>query len=450
MNQRYTRTLFLATAAAIFARSCDAECLVGDIMYMEGDNTGHIGLECIDDSTYEGSTSICGPDSAFVEELQTFTCPAYCVQCGPRGFGAALCLSTPTTDRDCGEPEYFDNNPIVCPDGQDSIPNTFCGRGNNRVDCAADEFCFIEPADRFAVCCPNPENCCDPDAYDSSWEWGNYCCSDGNWYAVDGSGGGNCQDKQLTQSVACPSIPAQGNTGDDLTEMEIKCCDPENGPGGCPDENGSFDRCWDEGGYCCSDGNWYADNGDGGGNCLDNQLTQSVACPSIPAQGNTGDDLTEMEIKCCDPENGPGGCPDENGSFDRCWDEGGYCCSDGNWYADNGDGGGNCLDKQLIRSIACPASAEAEGNGADVLTPDVIPDVTPEVIPIDQVNAPGDVMNITGAAGENTGDVLTKDGNDDVTLGDEDSTSGGTMRISGAADIFFVILGFCVSFFACK
>mmetsp|Transcript_12718 Transcript_12718/g.27513 ORF Transcript_12718/g.27513 Transcript_12718/m.27513 type:complete len:376 (+) Transcript_12718:243-1370(+) len=375
MNQRYTRTLFLATAAAIFARSCDAECLVGDIMYMEGDNTGHIGLECIDDSTYEGSTSICGPDSAFVEELQTFTCPAYCVQCGPRGFGAALCLSTPTTDRDCGEPEYFDNNPIVCPDGQDSIPNTFCGRGNNRVDCAADEFCFIEPADRFAVCCPNPENCCDPDAYDSSWEWGNYCCSDGNWYAVDGSGGGNCQDKQLTQSVACPSIPAQGNTGDDLTEMEIKCCDPENGPGGCPDENGSFDRCWDEGGYCCSDGNWYADNG---------------------------------------------------------------------------DGGGNCLDKQLIRSIACPASAEAEGNGADVLTPDVIPDVTPEVIPIDQVNAPGDVMNITGAAGENTGDVLTKDGNDDVTLGDEDSTSGGTMRISGAADIFFVILGFCVSFFACK
>mmetsp|Transcript_30259 Transcript_30259/g.55787 ORF Transcript_30259/g.55787 Transcript_30259/m.55787 type:complete len:376 (-) Transcript_30259:101-1228(-) len=375
MNQRYTRTLFLATAAAIFARSCDAECLVGDIMYMEGDNTGHIGLECIDDSTYEGSTSICGPDGAFVEELQTFTCPAYCVQCGPRGFGAALCLSIPTTDRDCGEPEYFDNNPIVCPDGQDSIPNTFCGRGNNRVDCAADEFCFIEPADRFAVCCPNPENCCDPDAYDSSWEWGNYCCSDGNWYAVDGSGGGNCQDKQLTQSVACPSIPAQGNTGDDLTEMEIKCCDPENGPGGCPDENGSFDRCWDEGGYCCSDGNWYADNG---------------------------------------------------------------------------DGGGNCLDKQLIRSIACPASAEAEGNGADVLTSDVIPDVTPEVIPIDQVNAPGDVMSITGAAGENTGDVLTKDGNDDVTLGDEDSTSGGTMRISGAADIFFVILGSCVSFFACK
>jgi len=84
------------------------------------------------------------------------------------------------------------------------------------------------------------------------------------------------------------------------------------------------------------------------------------------------------------------------------------------------------------------------------LTSDVIPDVTPEVIPIDQVNAPGDVMSITGAAGENTGDVLTKDGNDDVTLGDEDSTSGGTMRISGAADIFFVILGSCVSFFACK
>eukprot|EP00580_Thalassiosira_gravida_P010170 CAMPEP_0201642412 /NCGR_PEP_ID=MMETSP0493-20130528/26177_1 /ASSEMBLY_ACC=CAM_ASM_000838 /TAXON_ID=420259 /ORGANISM="Thalassiosira gravida, Strain GMp14c1" /LENGTH=296 /DNA_ID=CAMNT_0048116583 /DNA_START=20 /DNA_END=913 /DNA_ORIENTATION=- len=235
MNQRYTRTLFLATAAVTFARSCDAECLFGDIMYMEGDNTGHIGLECIDGSTYEGSTSTCGPDGTFVEELQTFTCPMYCVQCGPRGSGAALCLSTPTTDRDCGEPEYFDNNPIVCPDGQDPIPNTFCGRGNNRADCAAGEFCFIEPADRFAVCCPNPENCCDPDAYDSSWEWGNYCCSDSNWYAVDGSGGGNCLDKQLAQSVACPpSAEAEGNVADVLTPdviPDVIPIDQVNAPG---------------------------------------------------------------------------------------------------------------------------------------------------------------------------------------------------------------------------
>jgi len=58
----------------------------------------------------------------------------------------------------------------------------------------------------------------------------------------------------------------------------VKCCDPVNGPGGCPDENGSFDHCWDEGGYCCSDGNWYANDGGGGNNCQDNQLENSKAC----------------------------------------------------------------------------------------------------------------------------------------------------------------------------
>lgn len=40
---------------------------------------------------------------------------------------------------------------------------------------------------------------------------------------------------------------------------------------------------------------------------------------------------------CCAPEEGPGGCPDGDGSFNDCWDEGGYCCSDGTWYGDNGD-----------------------------------------------------------------------------------------------------------------
>eukprot|EP00571_Detonula_confervacea_P015343 CAMPEP_0172300832 /NCGR_PEP_ID=MMETSP1058-20130122/2841_1 /TAXON_ID=83371 /ORGANISM="Detonula confervacea, Strain CCMP 353" /LENGTH=184 /DNA_ID=CAMNT_0013010743 /DNA_START=191 /DNA_END=742 /DNA_ORIENTATION=+ len=184
-------------------------------MYVEGDSTGHIGLKCIDESTYEGRGSACGPDGTIVEEEQTFTCSdgvPHCVQCG----GAALCLSTTTTDRDCGEPDYFDNNPIVCPDGQDPIPDTLCGRSINRADCANDEFCFIEPADRFAVCCPYPENCCDPEAYDSSWEWGSFCCSDGNWYAIDGSGGGNCSDQGLTKSVFCPSADSGGDPGDDL------------------------------------------------------------------------------------------------------------------------------------------------------------------------------------------------------------------------------------------
>merc|ERR1712161_99817 len=60
--------------------------------------------------------------------------------------------------------------------------------------------------------------------------------------------------------------------------VEMKCCDPEVGPGGCPDENGSFDNCWDEGGFCCSDGKWYANDGAGGSNCADNQPGDSQAC----------------------------------------------------------------------------------------------------------------------------------------------------------------------------
>ena len=289
MHPRRTYLLYnvFLAIAALSIRSCDADCLVGDMIYKEGESTGHIGLECIDDSTYEGSASTCGPAGAIVEEEQMFSCPAsvpYCVQCGPRGWGAALCLSTPTTDRDCGEPDYYETNPIVCPDGQDPIPDTFCGRGLNRSNCAEDKFCFIEPADRFAVCCPYPENCCDSDAHDASvWEWGNYCCSDGNWYAVDGSGGGTCQERQLQDSVACPSV-------------SVKCCDPETGPGGCPDENGSFDRCWDEGGFCCSDGNWYANDGAGGNNCQDNQLEDSQACTEVPVDDTSGADQTLLSL----------------------------------------------------------------------------------------------------------------------------------------------------------
>lgn len=63
-----------------------------------------------------------------------------------------------------------------------------------------------------------------------------------------------------------------------MNELEAKCCDPMEGPGGCPDASGSFDRCWDEGGYCCSDGRWYADDGGGGNNCQSNGLEDSNAC----------------------------------------------------------------------------------------------------------------------------------------------------------------------------
>ena len=58
----------------------------------------------------------------------------------------------------CGGGGSVGTKSIICPDGQKPIPNTFCGRGPNRVDCGEEEFCFIDPTDRFAVCCPNEDN----------------------------------------------------------------------------------------------------------------------------------------------------------------------------------------------------------------------------------------------------------------------------------------------------
>ncbi|KAL9183772.1 hypothetical protein ACHAXT_004628 [Thalassiosira profunda] len=91
-------------------------CLVGDIMYQEGDSIGHIGLECIDDVAYDARASTCGPDGEIVETEEVFSCSGstpYCMQCGPRGIGAALCLSSPDLgDRDCGTTTT--SPPVAC------------------------------------------------------------------------------------------------------------------------------------------------------------------------------------------------------------------------------------------------------------------------------------------------------------------------------------------------
>ncbi|XP_046573234.1 uncharacterized protein LOC124281250 [Haliotis rubra] len=47
----------------------------------------------------------------------------------------------------------------LCPDNgtpevDNNGDNLFCGRGPNHVDCPEQSFCNIDPADRFAVCCP--------------------------------------------------------------------------------------------------------------------------------------------------------------------------------------------------------------------------------------------------------------------------------------------------------
>ena len=90
-----------------------SDCLVGDIMYQEGDSIGHDGRTCCDDdsspngdsSSYIGVEGICGPDGEIIETGKTFTCAGsvpYCVQCGTPGeWGAALCLSDPAVPSNC-------------------------------------------------------------------------------------------------------------------------------------------------------------------------------------------------------------------------------------------------------------------------------------------------------------------------------------------------------------
>mmetsp|Transcript_7272 Transcript_7272/g.15884 ORF Transcript_7272/g.15884 Transcript_7272/m.15884 type:complete len:429 (+) Transcript_7272:259-1545(+) len=151
---------------------------------------------------------------------------------------------------------------VRCPDGQKGIPNTFCGRGPNRVDCKEDEFCNIDPADRYAFCCPN-----------------------------------------------------------------TKCCDPKLGPGGCPDSTGSFNGCWDEGGYCCADGKWYADAGDGSNNCQDNGLEDSQPCDCtdynccVHIGGNVFMDKTPNPQRYCSDPTSEKAFPEDSSSastYEQC------------------------------------------------------------------------------------------------------------------------------------
>lgn len=73
-------------------------CLVGDILYNNGDYVGYIGLECLDDSNYTGIESFC-IDGEIVNEEKTLTCDENivprCFQCGEKGWGQAICKDQP-------------------------------------------------------------------------------------------------------------------------------------------------------------------------------------------------------------------------------------------------------------------------------------------------------------------------------------------------------------------
>jgi len=72
-------------------------CIVGDILYAHGDSIGHIGTDCIDDSFYNGVESVC-QHGEIMEVNKIFSCPGavpVCNQCGAKGRGNALCMSSP-------------------------------------------------------------------------------------------------------------------------------------------------------------------------------------------------------------------------------------------------------------------------------------------------------------------------------------------------------------------
>jgi hypothetical protein len=105
-----TFSLLLGTATA--------DCLVeGDMVFVEGQSTGHLGLECLNSTHYDAVDTVCGPDEVLIEIDAVYACPAsdpasdpdglyaapYCVRCGPRGPGSALCLSAPEVPSYCAD-----------------------------------------------------------------------------------------------------------------------------------------------------------------------------------------------------------------------------------------------------------------------------------------------------------------------------------------------------------
>ncbi len=112
------------TSPASSPTSEESGCLVGDMMFMAGDNIGYIGLECLNSTSFDATESVCGNDGNIEESDAIYTCPetsSYCVQCGERGVGAALCLDSPEVPSDCSSSsstttaEITDEAPVPTP-----------------------------------------------------------------------------------------------------------------------------------------------------------------------------------------------------------------------------------------------------------------------------------------------------------------------------------------------
>lgn len=93
------------------------------MMFMEGQSIGHIGLECLNSTSYDATDSVCGPNGAIIDSDAIYTCPdtnPNCVQCGERGIGATLCLDTMEVPSYCSSnssttAEITDETPVPAP-----------------------------------------------------------------------------------------------------------------------------------------------------------------------------------------------------------------------------------------------------------------------------------------------------------------------------------------------
>eukprot|EP00581_Thalassiosira_minuscula_P010508 CAMPEP_0183710134 /NCGR_PEP_ID=MMETSP0737-20130205/5966_1 /TAXON_ID=385413 /ORGANISM="Thalassiosira miniscula, Strain CCMP1093" /LENGTH=463 /DNA_ID=CAMNT_0025938357 /DNA_START=35 /DNA_END=1426 /DNA_ORIENTATION=- len=118
-----------------------ADCLVGDIMYEEGQSTGTIGVECIDGTSYDAIEGTCD-DGEIIRAQTVLDCGGttpHCVQCGPRDPGAALCLSSPEVPERCDEEDLPDGTPAPTPPGEDDGGNGGGGGGGGFDRCDNDQ-----------------------------------------------------------------------------------------------------------------------------------------------------------------------------------------------------------------------------------------------------------------------------------------------------------------------
>ena len=107
MITKVSRTFLRVAVMTMAFSTCYADCLVGDIMYQEGDSVGFIGWECLNSTHFDGTESFCR-NGVVESDPVVFSCsndnmapPLFCVQCGPRNRGAALCLYTNTVPDYC-------------------------------------------------------------------------------------------------------------------------------------------------------------------------------------------------------------------------------------------------------------------------------------------------------------------------------------------------------------